>query len=123
MSYLLVLGPFSESALGKSPYFSRPNRSLIDTFKGRTEIKSRAVSLLATVAMIALSATFILIFRFVVLSVEASLSLLWPTASGLIASRSSLKTKVLVALMGADSYLVPFGRRSVLIARRSSIAR
>ncbi|PYX84978.1 MAG: hypothetical protein DMG70_05110, partial [Acidobacteria bacterium] len=56
--------------------------------------------MLATVATIDLSATFILIFRFVVLSVEASLALLWPTASGLIASRSPLKTKVLVARMG-----------------------
>src|SRR5947209_16011724 len=49
-SYLLFLGPLSERALGKSPYFSRPNRSFIDTFNGRTEAKSRAVELSANVA-------------------------------------------------------------------------
>jgi hypothetical protein len=60
-----LLGPFFESALGKSPYFSRPNRSFMDMLKGRMETKSRALSLFTTVAMITLSATLILIFTFV----------------------------------------------------------
>src|SRR3954471_22809586 len=61
-SYRVFLGPFSESALGKSPYFSRPNRSFIDTFKGRTETKSRAVGLSAKVAARMLPPILILIF-------------------------------------------------------------
>src|SRR5207244_660223 len=52
--------------------FSRPNRSFIDRFKGRSETKSRAVSLSATVAL----TTFPAIFMFIVLSAEASLALL-----------------------------------------------
>src|SRR4051794_39967384 len=64
--YVFVLGPLSESALGRSPYFSRPNRSFIDTFNGRTETKSRAVVLSANVAVRSFPPTFILIFMFCV---------------------------------------------------------
>src|SRR3954469_19517131 len=60
--YVFVLGPLSERALGRSPYFSRPNRSFIDTFNGRTETKSRAVVLSANVAVRSFAPTFMLIF-------------------------------------------------------------
>src|SRR6266571_1992915 len=124
-SYVFFLGPFWESALGRSPYFSRPNRSFIDTLKGSTETKSRAVALSATVAMTTLSAMLILIFMFVVLS----LALLASTATRLAINRSVSKRSLLAmeflghVLISHSPQFVPFGRRSDLIARRSSIAR
>src|SRR5882724_9677297 len=100
-SYLLFLGPFSESALGRSPYFSRPNRSFIDRLKGRRETKSRAVALSATVAMTTLSAMLILIFMFVVLS----LALLASTATRLATNKSVLKSRLL-AIESLDHVLI-----------------